>query len=144
MVLAGDLVEGPAAAGAVRRSQRREIRGVPEGHDERAVMIGRQAEKLSRQLMVVDGRRRATDPQLPGREHHVLRRSPEVPYDRLAARAIRVGRHERDGRCGAGQVPAIATNRGELAQMLSALYHDENPPLLVLGPRGPSPRIADS
>src|SRR5437667_7126512 len=76
-LLAYDLVERPAAATAIRRREDRGICRIAERQDEGAVLVGRKTKEASRHLVVVDGGRRAADPKLQGRQHHVLRRPPQ-------------------------------------------------------------------
>src|SRR5947208_16292957 len=95
-LLAYDLVEGATTAGAIRSGEDRGICWIAERQDEGAVLVGRKTKEASSHLVVVDGGRGAADPEIPRREHHVLRRSPQVPHDRLPARAIGIRRDQGD------------------------------------------------
>ena len=73
---------GDPAAGLRRPREVGRVGRVAEREQVLAVVVGRVAEELARQVVVVDGRRHAADAELPGGQHHVLGRLPEVEHDR--------------------------------------------------------------
>ena len=108
------------------------------------MLVVRVGEDTLREVVPVDRRRNAADAELPGDEHHVLGRLPEVPHDRQwRIDGLRVRRDEGDRRGRAGQVPGVWPHIGKLAQRRAVLDRDERPALGVLGAPGTPARVED-
>ena len=87
-----------------------------------------------RHRLLVDRGRAAADAQLPGDQHHLGRRTADVPHDaQRLSRAHRVRRHERDRRGGPGDVPGVRPDSRQRLEVLPVLHDHERPALLVLG-----------
>src|SRR6187399_2065235 len=80
-LLVDNLGEGPPATGLLGPSEVGRIGGIAERQQVFAGAVGGIAEKLARDLEVVDGGGHAADPELPGRQHHVLGGLAQVEAD---------------------------------------------------------------
>ena len=124
------LLEGQPAA-CLRRS--REVLGpggVSEREQELAVLVVRVGEDTLRDVVAVNGRRNAAD--------------PEVPHDRQRRiDSLRVRGYQGNRRGSGGQVPGVRPRIGELTKCRAVLDRDERPALGVLGAPGSSARIED-
>ncbi len=91
------------------------------------------AEQLTCEVVLVHGRRRAADAELPGDEHHRVRGLAEVEHHRERdPRLGRVGRDQGDRDSRTGQVSGKWPHRGERAQVFPVAADDERPALRVL------------
>ena len=109
------------------------------------MVVVRVAQQALREIVLVDRRRHAADPQLPGHEHHRVGGLAEVEHDRQRrVRRARIRRHERDPDGRAGEVTGIRPDRRELLQVRPVAADDECPALLVLGAVGAAAGVQDA
>src|SRR5260221_1328948 len=136
-LLANDLGEVASAADPWWTGEGGRISGVAERQQEFAMLVGRVAEQGTSAVVLIDGRRDAPDPELPGRQHHVGGCLPEIEQEREASPWCPwVRRDERDRDSRAGEVPSPRAHRAEVPKVVAVPTDDERPALLVLAAAG--------
>ena len=130
-----------------RRSGRTRSLGVgrvAEREQVLAVAVRGVAEEPPGEVVVVDRRGHAADPQLPGHQHHVLGRLAEIEQhrQRRVGRG-RVRRDERHRNRRPGQVAGPRTDGRQLGQALAPTNDDEVPALEVLRAARPAAGVED-
>ena len=109
------------------------------------MLVARIAEQLASQVVLVDGRRHAPDPELPCGEHHVLGRLPEVEHDRQwVVRRVRPRRDEGDADGRPREMAGPRTELGQPTEVLAVATDDERPALLVLAAPGATAGVQDA
>jgi hypothetical protein len=96
------------------------------------MVIGRVAQDLAAQVLVVDRRRHRADAPVPGDEGHVLGSAAKVPHDRKGLVALRIRDDQRDAQRRAGEVAGVVADPGQPLQAISIANDDERPLLGVL------------